>query len=115
MEDKWWAQKTEESFWVADPENIMWYWKEHLALKTLHNFWSGDGLTLMELMERKPETAGKNFSVVVLNDEILDEIVQLLGQEQGMAPLNKMEIFPAVEQMAHSAVSRKQIHQNIKP
>lgn len=50
----------------------------------------------MELVEKNPETAGKNFSVVVLNDEILDEIVQLLGQEQGTAPLNKMEIFPAV-------------------
>lgn len=51
----------------------------------------------MELMEKKPWTAGKNFSVVVLNDEILDETVQLLGQEQGTAPLNKMEIFfPAV-------------------
>lgn len=51
---------------------------------------------LMELVEKKPGTAGQNFSVVVLNDEILDETVQLLGQEQGTAPLSKMEIFPAV-------------------
>lgn len=65
---------------------------------------------LMELMEKKPGTAGQNFSVVVLNDEILDETVQLLGQEQGTALLSKMEIFPAVQQMAHSAVSRKQSH-----
>lgn len=50
----------------------------------------------MELMEKKPETAGQNFSVVALNDEIVDETVQLLGKEQGTAPLNKMEIFPAV-------------------
>lgn len=96
MKDKWWAQKAEESFCVVDPENIMWCCKEHLTLKTLHDFWTGDGLILMELVEKNPETAGKNFSVVVLNDEILDEIVQLLGQEQGTAPLNKMEIFPAV-------------------
>lgn len=51
---------------------------------------------MMELMEKKSEMVGQNFSVVVLNDEVLDETVQLLGQEQGMAPPNKMEIFPAV-------------------
>lgn len=50
----------------------------------------------MELMEKKHWTAGKKFSVAVLNDEILDETVQLLGQEQGTSPLNKMETFPAV-------------------
>lgn len=48
----------------------------------------------MELMEKKSENAGQNFSVV-LNDEVLDEVVQLLGQEQGMAAPHKMEIFPA--------------------
>lgn len=48
----------------------------------------------MELMEKKSENAGQNFSVV-LNDEVLDEAVRLLGQEQGMAALHKMEIFPA--------------------
>lgn len=49
----------------------------------------------MELMEKKSENAGQNFSVVVLNDEVLDEAVQLLGQEQGMAAPHKMEFFPA--------------------
>lgn len=49
----------------------------------------------MELMEKKSEMAGQNFSVV-LNAEVLDEAVQLLGQEQDAAPPNKIEIFPAV-------------------
>lgn len=48
----------------------------------------------MELMEKKSENAGQNFSVV-LNDEVLDEAVQLLGQEQDRAAPHKMEIFPA--------------------
>lgn len=51
---------------------------------------------MMELTEKKSEMVGQNFSVVVLNDEVLYETVQLLGQEQGTASPNKMEIFPAV-------------------
>lgn len=49
----------------------------------------------MELMEKKSEMAGQNFSVV-LNAEVLDEAVWLLGQEQDVEPPNKIEIFPAV-------------------
>lgn len=48
---------------------------------------------MMELAEKKSEMVGQIFSVVVLNDEVLDETVQLFGQEQGTAPPNKMEIF----------------------
>lgn len=48
---------------------------------------------VMKLMEKKKsEVASQTFSVA-LNDEVINEVVQLFGQEQD---LEKKEIFPAL-------------------
>lgn len=48
---------------------------------------------VMKLMEKKKsEVASQTFSVA-LNDEVINEVVQLFGQEQH---LEKKEIFPAL-------------------
>lgn len=99
--------KAEKFFLVVDPENTTQAWKWHLALKANHHFWSEDGLIVMKLMENISEVVSWNYSVV-LNDEILDKAVQLLGWEQQHLPV-KWGFFQ-LPSIWHTAVSCKQVH-----
>lgn len=99
--------EAEKFFLVVDPENTMQAWNWHLALKASHHFWSENGLIVMKLMEKNSVVVSENFSVV-LNDEILNEAVQLLGWEQQRLPV-KWGFFQ-LPSIWHAAVSCKQVH-----